>query len=157
MRAEVHARIYDQVTERLTANHRSMLDGLLAKPSNSVTTNFNRLKQTPGPATPKTIRLWIERLEWLTGLIDPEPLLEGVTHTKLRQFAPEAAMLEVNDLLDISPAGQTAHAVAQPVASGPHALSRRTDRDDAGFAERRPRPRSNWKPCRISTGKSRKR
>jgi len=106
VRAKVHARIYDQVKQRLTADHKSTLDGLLAKPPNSVTTPFNRLKQTPGPATPKTIRLWIERLEWLTGLIDPEPLLEGVTHTKLRQFASEAAALEVNELLDISRPGK---------------------------------------------------
>ena len=106
VRAEVHARIYDRVRQRLTADHKSMLDGLLAKPPNSVTTPFNRLKQTPGPATPKTIRLWIERLEWLAGLIDPEPLLEGVAHTKLRQFASEAAALEVNELLDISRPGR---------------------------------------------------
>ncbi len=91
VRTEVHARIYGRVTERLTADQKSMLDGLLAKPPNSVTTNFNRLKQTPGPVTAKTIRLWIERLEWLTGLIDPEPLLEDLAHTKLRQFASEAA------------------------------------------------------------------
>jgi hypothetical protein len=83
-----------------------VLDGLLAKPPNSVTTSFNRLKQTPGPATPKTIRLWIERLEWLTGLLDPEPLLEGVAHTKLRQFAAEAAASEVSDLIDISRPGK---------------------------------------------------
>ena len=106
VRAEVHARIYDRVRRRLTADQKSMLDGLLVKPPNSVTTPFNRLKQTPGPATPKTIRLWIERLGWLAGLIEPEPILEGITHTKLRQFASEAAALEVNELLDISRAGK---------------------------------------------------
>ncbi len=106
LRAEVHTRIYDEVRQRLTADHKTTLDGLLAKPSNSLTTHFNRLKQTPEPATPKTIRLWIERLEWLTGLIDPDPFLEGVTHTKRRQFASEAAALEVNDLLDISRPGK---------------------------------------------------
>ncbi|MBV8523618.1 MAG: hypothetical protein JOY71_16090, partial [Acetobacteraceae bacterium] len=84
MRTEVHARIYNRVLARLTAEQRAMLDGLLTKPPNSVTTSFNRLKQTPGPATPKTVRCWIERLQWLIGLIDPAPLLEGVTHTKLR-------------------------------------------------------------------------
>jgi hypothetical protein len=61
VRAEVHACIYGLVTKRLTADHALMLDGLLAKPLNRMTTNFNRLKQTPGSATPKTIRLWIER------------------------------------------------------------------------------------------------
>jgi hypothetical protein len=106
LRAEVHARIYDQVTKRLAADHKVVLDGLLSRLPNSLTTNFNRLKQTPGPATPKTIRRWTERLEWLAGLIDPDPLLEGVTHTKLRQFAAEAAALEVSDLLDISQPGK---------------------------------------------------
>lgn len=106
VRAEVHVRIYGLVMKRLTANHALILDGLLAKPPNRVTTDFNRLKQTPGPATPKTIRIWIERLEWLTGLIDPAPFLDGITHSKLRQFAAEAAALEVNDLLDISHPGK---------------------------------------------------
>ena len=46
-----------------------MLDTLLAKPPDSAVTSFNRLKQAPGPATPKTVRLWTERLEWLDGLV----------------------------------------------------------------------------------------
>ena len=91
---------------RLTTEQLTVLDALLVKPANSATTGFNRLKQAPGPATPTTIRLWIERLDWLAGLIDPDPLLEGIAHTKLRQFAAEAAALEVGDLLDISQPGK---------------------------------------------------
>jgi hypothetical protein len=41
-------------------------------------------------ARAETIKLWAERLDWLTGLVDPDPLLAGITHTKLRQFATEA-------------------------------------------------------------------
>jgi len=78
LRTEVHARIYNRVLVRVTAEHLARLDALLVKPANSTTTSFNRLKQTPGPATPTTIRLWLERLDWLAGLIDPDPLLEGV-------------------------------------------------------------------------------
>ena len=106
LRAEVHARIYNRVLARLTAEHVAVLDALLIKRPATTTTDFNRLKQTPGPATPQTIRLWIERLGWLTGLINPDLLLEGVTHTKLRQFAAETAALEVSDLLDISQPGK---------------------------------------------------
>ncbi len=102
LRAEVHERIFDLVAARLTAEHVSVLEALLTKPPNSVTTSFNRLEQAPGPATSKTIKLWIDRLDWLDGALDPDPLLEGIAHTKLRQFAAEAAALEVNDLLDIS-------------------------------------------------------
>ena len=79
---------------------------MLVKLPGSLTTAFNRLKQAPGPATPKTIRLWVERLEWLDGLVDPDPLLEGIAHTKLRQFAAEAAASEVSDLLDIAQPGK---------------------------------------------------
>ena len=56
LRAEIHGRIYDRVVARLAADHAAMLDALLTKPLNSPTTAFNRLKQAPGPATPKTIR-----------------------------------------------------------------------------------------------------
>ena len=91
LRAEVHGRMYDRVAVRLVAEYTAVLDALLAKPPDSTTTGFNRLKQAPGPATPKTVRLWTDRLDWLGGLIDPDPLLEGIAHTKLRQFAAEAA------------------------------------------------------------------
>jgi TnpA family transposase len=102
LRADVHRRIFDRVAARLAAEHVSALETLLTKPPNSPTTSFNRLKQAPGPATPKTIDLWINRLDWLGGVLDPDPLLEGIAHTKLRQFAAEATALEVNDLRDIS-------------------------------------------------------
>ena len=106
LRAEVHGRIFDLVAARLTAEHVSVLETLLITPPNSTTNSFNRLKQAPGPATPKTIKLWIDRLDWLDGALDPDPLLEGIAHTKLRQFAAEAAAREVNDLLDISQPGK---------------------------------------------------
>jgi len=91
---------------RVTPEQMAVLDTLLVKPANSTTTTFNRLKQTPGPATPATIRLWVERLDWLVELIDPDPLLEGIAYTKLRQFAAEAAALDVGDLRDISQPGK---------------------------------------------------
>lgn len=106
LRAEVHTDIYNRVAARVTAELAIILDNLLVRPENSATTGFNRLKQTPGPATPTTIRIWIERLGWLTGLIDPDPMLEGIAHTKLRQFAAEAAALDVGDVRDISQAGK---------------------------------------------------
>jgi len=54
-----------------------VLDALLVKPPDGTTTGFNRLKQAPGPATPKTVRLWTDRLDRLGGLIDPDPLAGG--------------------------------------------------------------------------------
>jgi TnpA family transposase len=106
VRAQVHAQMFDTVAVRLTVDHEAMLNALLMVPEDSVTTGFNRLKQTPGPARPKNIRLWTDRLNWLKGLIGLDSALEGITHTKVRQFAAEASALEVRDLLDISKAGK---------------------------------------------------
>ena len=58
--------MYDQVAARLKPNDVTALDALLIVQSGVVTTGFNRLKQTPGPARPETIRLWTDRL----GLVD---------------------------------------------------------------------------------------
>jgi TnpA family transposase len=106
LRADIHGRIFSRVAESLAHDTAAALDALLIKLPNSLTTAFNRLKQAPGPAAPKTIRLWVERMEWLRGSIDPDPPLEGIAHTKLRQFAAEAAALEVSDMLDIAQAGR---------------------------------------------------
>ena len=106
LRAEVHGRMYDRVAARVTAQHAAVLDALLIKPPGSPVTDFNRLKQAPAPATPKTVRLWTDRLEWLDGLIDPYPLLDGIAHTKLRPFAAEVAASEVSDLVDIAQSGK---------------------------------------------------
>jgi hypothetical protein len=106
LRAEVHERMYLRVSQRVTAQQMAVLETLLVKPANSTTTPFNRLKQTPGPVTPATIGLWVERLDWLVDMIDSDPLLEGIAYTKLRQFAAEAAALDVGDLRDISQTGK---------------------------------------------------
>jgi len=43
----------------------------------------------------RRMREWTERLRWLTGLTLRASLLEGLPHTKVRQFASEADALEV--------------------------------------------------------------
>lgn len=106
LRAEVHGRMFGRVAERLAGDDATAVDALLTRAPDSPTTPFNRLKQAPGPATPKTIRLWVKRLEWLGGTVDPDPPLESIAHTKLRQFAAEAAAMEVSDLLDIVQPGR---------------------------------------------------
>ena len=37
---------------------------------------------------------------------EPDPLLESIAHTELRQFAAKAAVTEVSDLLDIAQLGR---------------------------------------------------
>ncbi|MHC2543244.1 hypothetical protein ACVINY_003956 [Sinorhizobium meliloti] len=106
LRTKVHTTIYARTAERLGEEDATLLDGLLVVAPGAVTTSFNRLKHAPGPARPETIKLWTERLGWLTGMLDPDPLLQDITHTKRRQFAAEARSMEVSDLLDISRPGK---------------------------------------------------
>jgi TnpA family transposase len=106
LRAQVHTQMYKQVATQLTADDVAALDALLIVQTGAVTTAFSRLKQTPGPARPETIRQWTDRLDWLTGLVNPAPVLKGIAHTKLRQFAAEAAAMEVSELLSMSRSGK---------------------------------------------------
>ena len=106
LRTRVHERIFAQVMARLSVENVRALDALLTMAPGATTTAFNRLKHTPGPARPETLKVWTERLTWLDSLIDPVPMLAGISHTKLRQFAAEGAVLEVSDLLDIGRTGK---------------------------------------------------
>jgi hypothetical protein len=99
LRTKVHTTIYARIAERLGEEDATLLDGLLVVAPGAVTTSFNRLKHAPGPARPETIKLWTERLGWLSGMLDPDPLLQEIAHTKRRQFAAEARSLEVSDEL----------------------------------------------------------
>jgi TnpA family transposase len=106
LRAQVHTQMYEKVMARLMADGEAALDALLVVQPGARITGFNRLKQTPGPARPETIKIWTDRLEWLNGLPAADAILEDITHTKLRQFAAEAAALDLTELLDISRPGR---------------------------------------------------
>ena len=41
----------------------------------------------------------IQRMDWLNSLLETVALLEGIAHTKIRQFAAEAEALEATDML----------------------------------------------------------
>src|SRR5262249_7390071 len=59
---------------------------------------FTRIKDTPRRATLKHLRQWTERLTWLESIITPQPFLRGIAHTKIAQFAAEAAALDLGDI-----------------------------------------------------------
>jgi hypothetical protein len=158
LRSQVHARMYDQVAARLTPDDVAGLDALLIVPPGTATTSFNRLKQAPGPARPETIKLWTERLDWLTGLIDPAPILEGIAHTKLRQFAAEAQALEVSEILAVARPGRR-HMLILSLLRQVHAqcrdeliemLLRRVRKTQAAAKESSRRSRSNTGEWRRS-------
>lgn len=97
-RHSVHDQLYRKIAGDLKVSDRRVLDGLLRINAGETITEFARLKQTPGPATLPRFRAWADRLTALDGLLDPQPFLEGVAHTKIRQFAAEASAYAINDI-----------------------------------------------------------
>lgn len=89
-RERVHGEIYALVAGRLTASDCARLDGLLDAEPGGYLTGFTRLKSPPGPPTLKRVRERVRHLGELVGLLETDPLIEGVAHTKVRQFAAEA-------------------------------------------------------------------
>lgn len=101
LRQEVHETLYQRITGALSHEQRQTLDALLDVPEGERLNGFSRLKQSPGPPTLKHLRAWTERLAKLDGILDPRPFLNEIPHTKVRQFAAEAAALESGDLRDV--------------------------------------------------------
>src|SRR5262249_48952587 len=64
--------------------------------------DFTRIKETPRQATLKHLRQWTERLTWLESILPTRPFLTEIAHTKIQQFAAEAAALDVGDMRDIA-------------------------------------------------------
>ena len=99
IRHEVHQHLYTRITASLEASEMARLDALLH--SRDGRTDFNRIKDTPRQATLKHLRQWTTRLAWLEALLPTCPFLIDIVHTKVQQFAAEAAALDVGDMRDI--------------------------------------------------------
>ena len=97
----MHQRLYQHITAGLCDEQHHLLDGLLEVRQDERLTDFNRIKQVPNKATLKQMNLWSMCLKWLCSIIDPEIFLKNIAHTKIRQFAAEASVMEVGDLKDI--------------------------------------------------------
>lgn len=106
IRQAVHENIYTQATALLDDTTRSTLDALLVVPSDRRLSEFARLKQFPRPPTLTHVREWTQRLIDIDGIYDPKSALKGIPHTKIRQFAAEAAALDVGDLRDVCTPGK---------------------------------------------------
>ena len=110
IRHGVHQDLYTRITASLGAAERARLDALLH--TRDGRTDFTRIKETPRQATLTHLRQWTARLTWLESILPTRPFLTEIAHTKVQQFAAEAAALDVGDMRDIStpaPALQLAH------------------------------------------------
>ena len=99
LRARVHQTLYTQITDALPLPHQVRLDTLLQV--HDGLSEFTRMKAPPRQATLAHLRQWLDRLTWLESILAAQPSLAGIAHTKIRQFAAEAAALDVGDMRDI--------------------------------------------------------
>jgi hypothetical protein len=106
LRQAIHEEIYRRIDAALNEAQRQILDALLELSTGQRLTGFARLKETPGPATLKHLRQWVDRLAELDAIFGPRPLLGDIPHTKIRQFAAEATALETGDLRDVCQPGR---------------------------------------------------
>jgi TnpA family transposase len=100
IRHGVHQDLYTRITVSLGAAERERLDALLHVRDRR--TDFTRIKETPRQATLKHLRQWTTRLTWLDSILPTRPFLTEIAHTKIQQFAAEAAALDVGDMRDIA-------------------------------------------------------
>ena len=106
IRQAVHEAIYVQATALLDDAARSTLDAMLVVPSGRRLSEFAQLKQSPRPPTLTHVREWTQRLVDIDAIYDPKAALKNIPHTKVRQFAAEAAALDVGDLRDVCTPGK---------------------------------------------------
>jgi TnpA family transposase len=106
IRQAVHEGIYTQATALLDDAARSTLDTMLVVPADRRLSEFAELKQFPRPPTLTHVRDWTQRLVDIDGIYDPKSALKDIPHTKIRQFAAEAASLDVGDLRDVCTPGK---------------------------------------------------
>jgi Domain of unknown function (DUF4158) len=99
VRHGVHQDLYAHITALLDASAMARLDALLHIRDGR--TEFNRIKETPRQATLQHLQQWTQRLAWLESILATRSFLTEIAHTKILQFAAEAAALEVGDVRDI--------------------------------------------------------
>ncbi|MEH6633078.1 MAG: Tn3 family transposase [Halopseudomonas aestusnigri] len=102
LRQQVHEELYVKITVSLSGHQRIALENLLIVEENESLTGFARMKETPGPPTLTHVRKWVDRLTSLESLIDPNPFLIDISHTKVRQFAAEAHAYSISDIRGIT-------------------------------------------------------
>ena len=102
LRHRVHQTLYAQITAALPLPAHARLDALLQ--GHDGLSEFTRMKAPPRQATLAHLRQWLDRVTWLEAILAPHGFLAGIAHTKTRQFAAEAAALDVGDMRDIHPA-----------------------------------------------------
>lgn len=100
-RRAVNERLFSRVEERLTAEGKRKLDGLLESGPQG-RSELNQLKAAPKSPTKKNLTELQERLVWLESLGQTESLLTGIPETKVSHLASQARALDAAELAEVA-------------------------------------------------------
>lgn len=121
-RARVNREFYSLIYERLGAENRKRMDGLLSRSQSDAKSAWDALKQEPQRPTPQRTAEFLRHLEWLkTQAIDAHVFV-GLPDIKLQQFAAEARSLDLSSVNDLAPHKRYAVAAAFIVRQTSRAL-----------------------------------
>lgn len=102
IRLLVNEEFFQQVLEQLSVNDIQQLDQLLKKNPDQFYSDYNRLKQLPKRPKISRIREHIEHLNWLLTFGDVSRYLVGIPTAKIKHFAAQAKVLDVQEFQDFS-------------------------------------------------------
>jgi len=86
--------LYQQVEDKLSSEERKCLDELFSGTAKDDVTAWEQLKQEPGKPLLSRLKLWIDRLEWLSTLQLAHTVLADIPLVKIQHFASEAFTLD---------------------------------------------------------------
>jgi TnpA family transposase len=86
--------LYQQVEDKLSLEERKRLDELFSGIAQDDVTVWEQLKQEPGKPLLSRLKLWIDRLEWLSTLQLAHTVLADIPLVKIQHFVSEALTLD---------------------------------------------------------------
>lgn len=110
IRTEVNDAWCATIMERLTAEDRQRLDGLLRAPAGK--SDYQQIKQTPESATLAHLDEWFKHLTWLKSWGSVSAWLEDVPAGKILHMADEAKALDAAEIRDYTPPRRYARIVS---------------------------------------------
>ena len=111
-RRRAQERVFGRFVEYFGEEQLERFDALLVVPDGGDETPLNRLRQPPGPPSPKNFKDVLDRLQFVRSLGLPEDAATGVHHNRLTRLAREGAKTTPQHLRRFDPLRRRATLVA---------------------------------------------
>ncbi|KZC17504.1 MULTISPECIES: Tn3 family transposase [unclassified Rhodanobacter] len=109
VRALVNGQLFATIAQRLTADEKARLDGLLQAAGKAGKSPLHEVKRLPKRSSLRHFQELIDHMERLDALVNTDAPLVGIPELKRKHFAAEARALDAAELKDFRPAKR--HAV----------------------------------------------